>query len=138
MRKLVFEISHFLNPLSCSSMSEEELLFNSVKLNRSTVPPVTLSSKHKPIAHHHRNHYKCPSINPPILLPFGQFKSIWNVYVSVILVYSVVLIPFDIAFDVIPSMTSLLSLIGGFIDLSLLFDIVLNFRVSSSMHIHII
>ena len=65
----------------------------------------------------------------PIFLPFGLFLLFWNVFSFILLIYSVIETPFTIAFVTNPSNHSVSVLITLCIDIFLLTDILINFRV---------
>ena len=74
--------------------------------------------------------YRC-HFKIPIFLPVGRTRSIWNTFLFVLLVYSVILIPYELAFDVVWNEGNCLSVVELLIDLCLTFDVLLNFRVKS-------
>ena len=66
----------------------------------------------------------------PIFLPFGPTINMWNTFLLIILLFSIVDIPFSIAFESKLQADDPLAIIGLFIDICLLFDIVLCFRTA--------
>lgn len=71
--------------------------------------------------------------SPPILLPlpYGTFMLYWTKFIIIILTYSLVEIPFVIAFEISMNTDQVLPIIGFIIDILFLVDIVINFRVWS-------
>eukprot|EP01084_Bolivina_argentea_P183755 317044_1 len=111
-------------------LDENEFGTYSVKLNRSTAP---LISAYRPSVHRSKKKWFKYSCKLPILLPFGRFKSIWNIFLFFILVYSVVQMPYAISFnsdEYLSSINSATSIIGLFTDFCLMIDILLNFRTA--------
>eukprot|EP01083_Nonionella_stella_P174702 606425_1 len=72
----------------------------------------------------------CLAFQIPIFLPFGPLLCYWNSFLLLMLFYSIVEIPYSIAFEIVPLSTDLSAIIGLIIDICLLFDIILNFRTA--------
>ena len=108
---------------------DDEFGTHSVKLNRSTAPLIHMKRRPTITRHHAEKELNCP-----ILLPFGPFKTAWNIFLFFILVYSVIEIPFTLSIIGMQnwqSWSSPAGIIGLFTDLCLSIDIIFNFRVES-------
>eukprot|EP01083_Nonionella_stella_P083707 231517_1 len=109
----------------------------STTLHQSTFSSwVKPNSKHD---HHHHNKSCCRNI--PIIHPFGPFRFIWDSLVIIALLYTSIEVPYSLSFGVKLSLSDTAGRIALFIDIFLLFDIVLNFRtgyIDKYDHLHII
>eukprot|EP01084_Bolivina_argentea_P012318 23084_1 len=98
--------------------------FTTVQIGTSVLPPAIRT---KPAENLNKCKCKCPL---PIFLPFGQVILMWNAFLCIILLYSIVEIPYHVAFEIRGSATSFVAIFGAFIDICLLMDIVINFRTA--------
>ena len=75
-----------------------------------------------------KKHTKCP--HGPIFIPFGRFIIWWNTFLFALLIYSVIELPYSIAFEIGIDPQQPISIIGFFIDACLMIDIVIVFRTA--------
>ena len=75
----------------------------------------------------HRHQKKCSC---PIFLPYGRFIFWWDVFLTTLLLFSIVEIPYHLAFNIESSPADPIAIIGFFIDLCLTVDIIINFRTA--------
>lgn len=66
----------------------------------------------------------------PIFLPYGRFIFWWDAFLTVLLLFSIIEIPYFLAFSVKSSAGDPIVIIEFLIDLCLLFDIWINFRTA--------
>eukprot|EP01084_Bolivina_argentea_P012317 23079_1 len=102
--------------------------FTAVKIRTSVLPSQLHSSQPR---NRNVDKYKCKcTCTLPIFLPFGKLIFIWNIFLLVILIFSVIEIPYSVAFNIYTSPGSFTYIIQVFIDLCLLIDIAINFRTA--------
>eukprot|EP01084_Bolivina_argentea_P012319 23086_1 len=85
---------------------------NTVRIGASVLP----TKYSKPAENLDKCKCKCPL---PIFLPFGQAMFMWNVFLCIILFYSIVEIPYVGAFEIIEAPISFVAFLGAFIDICL-------------------
>ena len=66
----------------------------------------------------------------PIMNPMGTFRSIWNVIVTIVILYTCIEIPYTIAFDITLSLQETTGRLALASDMLLLTDIIINFRTA--------
>ena len=66
----------------------------------------------------------------PIFIPFGRLIIWWNTFLFAILIYSVIEIPYSIAFKIIIGPNEPIRIIGLFIDVCLMMDMFIVFRTA--------
>lgn len=68
--------------------------------------------------------------NLPILNPIGRVRISWDLFVTILLLYTCMEIPFTLAFEITLTLEDWAGKIAFVIDLFLLFDILVNFRTA--------
>eukprot|EP01084_Bolivina_argentea_P278512 475838_1 len=66
----------------------------------------------------------------PIFHPYGKFRTIWDIILTVVLVISITEIPFTLSFDIDLSLDKPAGIIALSLDIFLCINILINFRTA--------
>lgn len=102
-----------------------------IRIGTTFVPKAKLADKltNDKLNHPDEKHVnKC--YHGPIFIPFGRFIMYWNGFLFCILIWSVIEIPYSIAFGIDIGPDQAIPIIGAFIDFCLIIDIVIAFRTA--------